>query len=525
MLLSEQVLKSYAASRGNTYKSIVCHAPFVNLNFEQNGNVRACCYNREDVLGKWPEQSIREIWNSTRAQRLRERIRNNDLGGGCTDCGKMIVAGNHQGVRARYFDDNVPGNLSSGIRYLRNKLYGYIDYPRVMEFELSNKCNLECVMCNGYFSSSIRKNREKLPPILSPYNEKFVTELEEFIPHLTDAKFLGGEPFMIDIYLLIWERIRKINPGIRIHITTNGTFLTDRVKDLLEGLNAGIIISIDSVVKETYEKIRVNGSYERVMAHLEYFRHYAQRKKTFISIAACPVIYNWKELPGMLEFCLSKNVALYFNAVFTPFEVSLREQTIELQEEILAYLERYPLPEVSGTAQSPRNLSIWAYRDFVKLLKSWVEERKTMIREKTALLAQAEKALNPPENSNEPDEWSLEKISNVLLEITAVERKGLFEEEKRLKSKVGQLLISIPKGKLNGVIFRYLQLYESYNKLSISSEMYAKADSFATLIDDNPQRNRILLHLATLSPLFFAQWFCENTIEQIKERIRQAFIA
>jgi MoaA/NifB/PqqE/SkfB family radical SAM enzyme len=397
MILNKQTLGHYASARINTYKSIVCHAPFVNLNFEQNGNVRACCYNREEILGKWPAQSIRHIWHGSQANLLRKRIRNNDLGGGCTECGKMIEAGNFQGVRARYFDDNAPDNLATRILHLKNQLIGGIDYPRVMEFELSNKCNLECIMCNGYFSSSIRKNREKLSPVHSPYNEQFVNELDEFIPHLTDAKFLGGEPFMIDIYLSIWERILALKPEIRIHITTNGTFLTDRVKDLLEGLNAGIIVSIDSVVKETYEKIRVNGNYERVMANLEYFRDYTSRKKTFISMAVCPIIYNWKELPGMLDFCLSKNIVLYFNVVFTPFELSLREQAIEMQQEILEYLEQHRIPMKEGLAQTPRDLSIKAYNDFVKLLRSWLEERKTNLVEKADRLGQMVQQSGPDE--------------------------------------------------------------------------------------------------------------------------------
>jgi MoaA/NifB/PqqE/SkfB family radical SAM enzyme len=199
----------------------------------------------------------------------------------------MLEAGNYHGVRARYYDEFAPNTLGPRLNYLKQSLGGAVPYPRVMEFELSNTCNLECIMCNGYFSSSIRKNREHLPPIESPYNDKFVDELDEFIPHLTDAKFLGGEPFMIDIYLSIWERIRKLNPNIRIHITTNGTFLNNRIKDLLEGLKAGIILSIDSVNKETYPKIRVNGSYDKVMENLEYFRDYTKRKSTFLSMAAC----------------------------------------------------------------------------------------------------------------------------------------------------------------------------------------------------------------------------------------------
>ena len=226
MELHSKVLDQYNETRSGTYKKIVCHAPFVSLNFEQNGNVRACCYNTKDILGKWPNQSIREIWQGEKANRLRGYIRQNDLGRGCTECGNMLVAGNYQGVRAKFFDEYAPNNLSSRVHYFRQQLSGHIEYPKVLEFELSNECNLECVMCNGYFSSSIRKNREKLPPLSSPYNDQFVKELEEFIPHLTDAKFLGGEPFMIDIYLKIWERILQINPSVRIHITTMEHFST-----------------------------------------------------------------------------------------------------------------------------------------------------------------------------------------------------------------------------------------------------------------------------------------------------------
>ncbi len=521
MIIRKETINRYASARNNTYKSIVCHAPFVNLNFEQNGNVRACCYNREEILGKWPDQSIRQIWHGPQANLLRKRIRNNDLGGGCTECGKMIEAGNFQGVRALFFDDNAPDNLATRLLHLKNQFTGGIGYPRVMEFELSNKCNLECVMCNGYFSSSIRKNREKLSPVYSPYNEKFVNELDEFIPHLTDAKFLGGEPFMIDIYLSIWERILKIKPEIRIHITTNGTFLTDRVKELLEGLNAGIIVSIDSVVKETYEKIRVNGNYERVMANLDYFRDYTFRKKTFISMAVCPIIHNWKELPGILDFCLSKNVALYFNVVFTPFELSLREQAVEMQQEILEYLERQSVPMTQDAANTPRDLSIKAYNDFVKLLKSWLDERKTMVGEKKERLGRMVQASVPVEVADAPVEWSTEKVSKALIDITALEWKGLFDEEKNLKMQLGQLLIVTPEGRLSESLSCYLQLHQSYHHLADDSNVVNKLKAFAMFIDGNPHRDKMLSSIAMVSPMFFAKWIHDNSMEKINDSVQQ----
>ena len=46
-------------------------------------------------------------------------------------------------------------------------------------------------MCNGDWSHLIRKNREKLPPLKMVYDKKFTEQLEEFIPNLQHALFIG----------------------------------------------------------------------------------------------------------------------------------------------------------------------------------------------------------------------------------------------------------------------------------------------------------------------------------------------
>jgi MoaA/NifB/PqqE/SkfB family radical SAM enzyme len=374
MILSEKTIADYNVSRRCSDKSLICHAPSVNLNFDQYGNARACCYNFTHVLGVWPQKSIKEIWQGKEIAELRGYIAGNNLGGGCIECGKMIEMGNNAGVRAGFFDEFASSPLRKTMKGIARSFTKEIVYPKVMEFELTNECNLECIMCNGMFSSSIRKNREKLPALISPYDDRFVEQLDEFIPHLTDAKFLGGEPFMIEIYVKIWERIAALNPSIRIHITTNGTFLNSRIKKLLEGLRAGIILSIDSIVPETYHTIRIGANLDKVMGHLAYFREYTARKKTFLSMAVCPITQNWHELPGMLDFCLDKNIALYMNAVFSPPELSLHEQSADYLSEVISVLQKHPVPAVQGSRLTPRNLSIQAYKDFINMLEGWHQE-------------------------------------------------------------------------------------------------------------------------------------------------------
>ena len=234
-------------------------------------------------------------------------------------------------------------------------------------------------MCTGYFSSLIRKNREKLPSIPSPYEDTFVEQLVPFLPNLKDAKFLGGEPFLIPIYYKIWEKIAEHNPNINVHITTNGTVLNQRVKSILEKLNCGIVMSIDSIEKDTYEKIRVNGRLETVMKNFEYFLEYTRRKKTWLTFAVCPITTNWKEMPGMVEFCNRKGINIFFNTVFQPFELSLRSKSQNELEEIIHCYKQQKLPVENYLERQNRD----CFLDLTNQLNKWLSD-KNAFKEKSA---------------------------------------------------------------------------------------------------------------------------------------------
>lgn len=505
MILSKETLSAYNQSRNCNNKKIVCHAPFVNLNFEQTGEVRACCYNFKHVLGKWPEQSLMQIWTGQKLASLKGFIADNNLGGGCIECGKMIASGNYQGVRAKYYDEFATNPFTEKLQNLKQRFMGIVAMPKVMEFELSNECNLECIMCNGSFSSSIRKNREKLAPIISPYNDDFVNELDAFIPYLTDAKFLGGEPFMIEIYLKIWERILKINPNIRIHITTNGTFLNNRIKDLLEGLNAGIILSIDSLEKDNYKKIRVNGNFDKVMENLVYFMDYTKRKKTFISMAACPMTNNWKEMPAMLDFCIERNITLYFNVVFTPFELSLKELSRSALSEVVTFLKQKKLPELDGNSQSPVNLSIRAYTDFIQLLNGWIEEKSTLDR----------LAVNDIES--ETAVWSLEEIRKLIEQLISLEDKGFTEEQRAMQNNLGAIFAKTPQGQIANSLYCFIEVSNKHLGLVENQESFKKLEQLSSLIENHVYREKILQISSQAPPLIFSSLIAEKELDELSK--------
>ena len=96
-------------------------------------------------------------------------------------------------------------------------------------------------------------------------------------------------------------------------ITTNGTVLNERGKRILEQLNVGIILSVDSINQETYSKIRLGANFDRVMEHLRYFQKITKEKNTYLSIAACPMTMNWQDIPELLSFCNKEEISLHYN--------------------------------------------------------------------------------------------------------------------------------------------------------------------------------------------------------------------
>lgn len=220
----ERVADAEVVNRYNAYRtqgtdlSIPCLAPLTNMYFQYNGVVAPCCHNTRIISGIYPHNSIREIWNEMQKASLANSLRNNDFSDGCGLCVPDLMMENFASTRFGGYDVHGPS----------------AEMPHRMEFNISNQCNLECAMCYGGFSSMIRKNRECLPPVQSPYGEQFFSELSEFIPALHEARFSGGETFLIPEYFRIWDMIAKLNPECGITVVTNGTVMNHAVKKSLE---------------------------------------------------------------------------------------------------------------------------------------------------------------------------------------------------------------------------------------------------------------------------------------------------
>ncbi|MDP6538126.1 MAG: radical SAM protein [Planctomycetota bacterium] len=342
-MLSPRRIAELNEFRGPLAGGPVCPAPTINLHFSQLGVVTACCFNRRQVLGTYPAQSMDDIWNGASAVELRDALARYDFSKGCEKCEQQIESRDFGGSHAVFY-----GNYAV-LTEQKRKLMGIEvpgdgPMPMRMEFNIHNACNLQCVMCHGLASSAIRADREDLVALPCPYDEAFVDQLEPFLPYVVETDFMGGEPFLIPVYVQIWERIAKVNPQMQACILTNGTLLDDRIKRVLEGFNSWIHVSIDSIVKETYESIRRGARYEDVMAHCRYFIELMAKRGKSVVFRFCPMRLNWREIPSTVEFCNAEGVMLMFNQVDSPLSLSLHTLPVDELREVVDVLREYEPP-------------------------------------------------------------------------------------------------------------------------------------------------------------------------------------
>ena len=281
-----------------------CKAPFNNMYFNTRGSVSPC-WKLPGYADAWSaDRSISDIWNGDKFQKYRDALRQDVFLKRCDSCKKEHDEGVWPLAKA-YEDYPINDN----------------GYPSMLEIETSNKCNLECIMCSSELSSGLAK-RDGVG-LLEPYDDSFREQLKEFIPHLTELRFNGGEPFAQQMVLDICEDVSKIKPDLPVSIATNGTVMNKVVKHLMDVCTLHINVSIDSLIPDRYSKIRVNGDLKKVLKNLEVFKEYCNKYNRQLSIMVNPMRNNWEEMPLFLDFVNKHKCYLWFNTVMYPKHLSL----------------------------------------------------------------------------------------------------------------------------------------------------------------------------------------------------------
>lgn len=318
--MDERALQAWAEHRPGQHHPVdtVCVAPWVSMEFDPSGWVYTCCASQLYPLGRIGEQRLAELWGGHRATVLRESLRRADLTVACGTCRWHLEHRRMDPVAAVY--DRLPVESPDP------------QWPHMMLFALSNRCNLGCVMCTPELSSTLRSGAG-LEPLESPYGDSFFDDLAPFLEHLHLVKFTGGEPFLAPEHKRIWDLLAALGATPKMHVTTNGTVWTDTVEKVLDRFDVDISISVDAASAGTYAEVRRGGDFDALMVNIDRFDEATRSKGTSLHVSYCLLDQNAHELAEFLTWAERFAIPASVNLVVDE-GLALHDRELDRLEEV-----------------------------------------------------------------------------------------------------------------------------------------------------------------------------------------------
>jgi MoaA/NifB/PqqE/SkfB family radical SAM enzyme len=337
--------------------SSICLAPAMMLYFDPSGDVRPCCKNYV-AMGNVGRKRLPDIWWGANRALLERSVDELDFSHGCDQCAAEVAAEGRDLAYPSNFDRYGPAMAPTRAER----------WPLRMEFNLSNTCNLQCIQCNGLLSSSIRRHREQRPPLPKVYDDQFFEDLEAFIPHLVDAQFAGGEPFLAVESYRVWDMIARLNPDLHCVTITNATQWSPKVQHVVESLAMGFVFSIDGVTKGAYEAVRIGADFESVMANVDRYAAIARGNGLPLEVNYCQMLQNYHGLADVLRWAEERGMHVNVSVVRDPASCSLAAaDDAELAKALALYESQYD----AVAADLDMNLPAWE-REVLRV-RRWLE--------------------------------------------------------------------------------------------------------------------------------------------------------
>lgn len=244
-------------------------------------------------------------------------------------------------------------------------------YPRRLVFELTNACNLNCMMCG-------RNSANFVPTI---FDVNWLTKFDNILDKIEEVTLMGwGEPTIHPEfkYFLHWA----YKHDIRKYFCTNGMKLDELFNDIFDTQTDIIAVSLDGANAKTNEIIRRGSDFKKIISSLERITEFKSKNNItfpYINFVFTAMKSNIKELPALIELASSIGLDEVKVVYLTAFDENLKSEVLyrdrDLVEDIFneasSMSEKYniniKLPHLVGedpSKNSNHKECYTAWRDF-----------------------------------------------------------------------------------------------------------------------------------------------------------------
>jgi MoaA/NifB/PqqE/SkfB family radical SAM enzyme len=285
---------------------IMCLQPFYFAEITTNGDIYTCCPGWiRFPIGNIKSNTIAEIWNSSRALYIRKKIYRGEWRTVCNAICPNVAHYLYQKKSVSYDSLETLDYLSPHlVEEIRSKKERLDSLPTVFNLSNSTQCNLSCIMCD-------RHNQKDDPRVI----QKTARDVSRYLPAARRLILTGmGDPFARPDTRQLLTEFKSQNPDFAFDIVTNGLLLPrywDRIRHQRFG---SLLISVDASKKETYDKIRIGGSWDRLIESLDLVKENRDRFSS-VTLNMTVMRHNYGEVPEFIGLAESYGFSVSFQRI------------------------------------------------------------------------------------------------------------------------------------------------------------------------------------------------------------------
>ncbi|MEE1010344.1 MAG: radical SAM protein [Agathobacter sp.] len=200
-------------------------------------------------------------------------------------------------------------------------------YPRRLVLELTNACNLNCIMCG--------RNAADFKPTM--FDMDVFRSLEPIMDTIEEVTLMGwGEPTIHPHFIDMLEIINKHNA--RKYFCTNGMNLK-KIRNAIFDYNVDVFaVSLDGATDETNSRIRRGSKIEQITEDLKDIVNIKKERGLeypWINFVFCAMESNIRELPDLVRLAADIGINEVKVVYLTVFEDSLLDESLWGKEQLV----------------------------------------------------------------------------------------------------------------------------------------------------------------------------------------------
>lgn len=331
-----------------------CIYPFNQIIARTHGRLSPCCHYTGDA--NLQSTTLADYWHSTELQHMRTSMVQGKTVSYCDECyNNENINGTSMridGLALHNIDSNT--DIDSVVAQCQD-----IAFPERLEVHVGNLCNLKCLSCNAWDSSSILAENRALRLDSQKARDFEISDatLEEILVNLHNGNIKhldirGGESLLVPkVKQLLNNLDQKIYQTVRLRIQTNTTYLNEEWKGIFSKFNqVWVSCSIDAIDNQlTY--IRYPADWKTVQQNLAW---YTQQPNIATTVAVTVTNLNLLCVDKLITWLLERQLDFKLNPTLWP-EIF---QPSNLPQQLLNIAKQRLSPLISANCNDHINHSV-----------------------------------------------------------------------------------------------------------------------------------------------------------------------